>query len=606
MHHRIATARSVLLLWTIAFLLIPREPSLASQIYTSAASGVQRAEIIVSGHVVSIDQKKYSRDTVDPFSHGTENKPLRKQYFDDATLEIASVIKGNPIMSARVGADGDTVRTVHLLIDAGIDMTGGSWAMSSEAARTAVGEDGLWFLRKGDFEGTYWWGYAEAKQELEIRQCLKTLESDYAGWESGFVTDEKTVVATAELNGFSPLTAVPQKDGSTIVLGRYRDELVLAGKHWFSSPTYDYFLAKLNPNGDVAWCKQVGCNQSGWVGLKGGVGNSVLLIGGMRESCSFLGQRVDCTPPCGQIILAVSAEGRVLWTRSVPGNIEDLWLQPDRGSYSIGGITGADVVFDGQPLQPKLGRDWFMGTLDANGKPGKLRVVALAGDQSSGSVQVRHDGSVLLASAVRRSQDGRNYDAVLCVLSPSGTVEWTDTLGGRWMDNVWSAAVGPYDEVVASISFTEDAVSPFVYGSTQETKLVEGKRKLKLCAWSRDGKRMWAVPGGGSAMAIDDAGTIYCAGSYGLYGLPEMPDNVLPPSRGDQDIYLASYDNTGALRWAARDGGLAQDMLSSLILLPNNRALLVGSCDAKSFVAGQVVNGSFVVNLPLIAPKNAR
>ncbi|HET6462807.1 MAG TPA: hypothetical protein VFH33_03320, partial [Candidatus Krumholzibacteria bacterium] len=325
----------------------------------------------------------------------------------------------------------------------------------------------------------------------------------------------------------------------------------------------------------------------------------------------FLGQRVECTAPCGQIVLAVSAEGRVLWTRSIPNNFENLWLQPHNGAYRMGGSIRQEVAFEGQTIRPVDGVDWFVGTLDANGKPGKLRVVGLPGDQSSSHVKVRHDGSILLAGGARISQDGRNYDAMLCVLSPTGTVEWADTIGGRWMDGVWAMALGPHDDVVASISITEDAVSPFVYGSTQETKLTEGKRKLALYAWNSDGKRLWNAAGGGSAMAIDDSGVIYCAGSYGMYGLPEIPENVLPKSRGDQDIYLACYDQRGALQWAARDGGLAYDTVSRLALLPHNRALLVGTCDAKSFIAGHVVkaegwNGSFVVNLPLMAPKNTR
>jgi hypothetical protein len=240
-----------------------------------------------------------------------------------------------------------------------------------------------------------------------------------------------------------------------------------------------------------------------------------------------------------------------------------------------------------------------------------LRDIALPGSQNLGPALLRGDGSVVLTGTTLRGSGGfaPDADVVVCALSRGGSVEWADTIGGKWRDSVQSAAVGKDGSVYVSVTITDDAASTPAAGRIPQTKPVPGKPRYFIYAWSAEGKRLWNAEGGGQFMAVGSDGNVYCAGSYGLDFMTTLPP-VMPPSRGETNLYIMCFNRDGWFQWATRDGGLGLHWIRDFGLIDGGkRAILVGTSDAKSYVAGSVIDirsseGAFVVNIPLRANGN--
>ena len=589
----------------------------ACEEWTPLATRVERTDIIVVGHITFIEPKKYSVQLPesDFTPRGGKADAKRTRWLDDATVVVTDVLKGKPeFLATEVTAEGDTVRSVHLLLDGLIERSDGMWESISTDDNGRVGDEGAWFLHAGEVKETYRSSSRASLGGVEtLRKCLHTLATNYAGWTPGFAPDPQTQLVTLSSYG-GPNTLV-DPDGSVILLGMYRDNFVLAGKQWFASADWDYFIARLAPTGDVSWCRAIGCKRGASLGLFRGLGDTVLLVADVYDTCSVLDSTMPFNGSPTQMVINLSGDGQVLWTCPVFGRVENLWVSRHGDIYRMGGAFQDEVTCANQRIRAEQGTDWFVGALDAQGRPRELRAVVLPGVQQAIFARMRSDGAVVMGGGVvvpvrGESPPRSDCDAFLSVISQDGRELWADTLGGRWSDGLWSIAVAPDGMVVATIMMQGDAVTPFVYGdAVRDTRLVRGAQSLYLCAWSAEGERLWNVPGGGSTIAFGDDGTIYCAGSYGEPGACIAP-NYLSASAGDQDVFIECYDRQGRRLWARRDGGLGAETATGLHLLPGHRALLVGTMDAKSFLAGRVVEppggkGAFVLSIALPTERDA-
>jgi hypothetical protein len=101
----------------------------------------------------------------------------------------------------------------------------------------------------------------------------------------------------------------------------------------------------------------------------------------------------------------------------------------------------------------------------------------------------------------------------------------------------------------------------------------------------RDGKFRWARTGSGKGtnyalcVAADDAGNSYVTGEYQF--TVTMGDTTMT-AQGIRDIYVAKYDDAGALRWLRSTGGTRGNLGYCVVRDKTGNLYLSGAFDGET------------------------
>lgn len=121
-------------------------------------------------------------------------------------------------------------------------------------------------------------------------------------------------------------------------------------------------------------------------------------------------------------------------------------------------------------------------------------------------------------------------------------------------------AIDEDGNVVVAGWFGESAT--FGEGADAVTVASAGGADMFLASYEPDGRLRWVRRGGGSQLtrgqgvAMDGAGNAVVTGRFhGAATFGEGAEAVTVESAGSGDVFLASYDRDGELRWAVRSGG---------------------------------------------------
>lgn len=274
---------------------------------------------------------------------------------------------------------------------------------------------------------------------------------------------------------------------------------------------YDLFVAKYNAAGKIQWLKfgggagydyghSIGVDQAG----------NCYVTGSMAGDAEFMGVSTKGGSKSGHAFLAkLSPQGELAWLRVAGGNGgssgEHLATDAEGNTVVVGGASGiqtfGDLSFSG-----KAGRDVYAVKYDTSGRA----LWTFGGDGSAN------------ASFTSVALDGRGG---VCVC---GMFKDTLALGGQKFQTSGKdpAAGKEYDLFAAKLD--------------------------------REGKFRWVRTGSGKGVnyalcvAADEAGNSYVTGEYQF--TVTLGETTMT-AKGVRDIYLAKFDDNGALRWLRSDGG---------------------------------------------------
>ena len=610
-------------LLTVVLLFVRTPVAGACEVWVPLANRVERCGLIVTGRIVAIEPGKYSMQLPESraTSWGEKAGIERIRRLDQATLVVDGVLKGEPeFVREEFTADGDTVRSVDLIFDGPIQRSDGFSEEVSTDSHTRAGEEGVWFLGPAEVDGAYRGACRASRDDVgTIREYMHTLNTAYAGWTPGFAPDGSTTLVVCGSDYNTHAGSIAWDDGSVVLLGMYRGDFFLAGQRQFTSAEWDYFMACLDAAGNVVWCRSLGCGSNISLQLARGLGDTFLLMGSLYRDCSVMGSQLHCADAPARVILCVSRDARLLWRRTfmgregptnerrAPNGVEGIWVSPEKDTYRVAGTFCGEVTCGATRIRSMMGTDWFIGTLAEDGRLIDLRAVYEPGDQRANLALWNRNGQVVMAGTCgwRSGRPRGDHPAVLVSsISPDDHTAWADTVSSRWSDRFLSGVVGPGGMVVAAFARTSTSSARLICGDTVEDRPVPGREAPRMCAWSANGKRLWDIDGGGDVITFGEDGKIYCAGSYGNAGTSGNVTPWLPPSAGDRDIFIECYDAGGKRKWSRRDGGLFAESVTALHLLPGHRAILVGTFDGTTYLAGHVMkpqgwSSAFVLNMKL-------
>jgi hypothetical protein len=293
-------------------------------------------------------------------------------------------------------------------------------------------------------------------------------------------------------------------DGSSIVTGEFRGTTTFGSTTLTNAGSTDVFVAKVDASGSYVWATQAGGSLFDYgQGISTLPDGSAIVIGRFQGTATFGSTTLTSAGASTDVFLAkVNPSGAYVWATQAGGSLSDI-------GYGISTLPDGSAVVTGSFRGPAT-----FGTT----------TLTSAGDDDVFVAKVDASGSYVWATQAGSSSDdvGKGISAL-----PDG-----------------SAVVTGYFQSTAT------------FGSTTLTST--GDADVFVAKVDRSGTYVWATRASGSS---DDVG-------YGISALPDGSSTVTGyfqgtatfgsttlTSAGNQDVFVAKMDPSGAWVWATPAGG---------------------------------------------------
>jgi len=324
--------------------------------------------------------------------------------------------------------------------------------------------------------------------------------------------------------------------------------------------SYDAYLTKYDPAGNLLWTKQLGtsADDRSYSVAVDGSGNA--FISGFTDG-SLGGLNAGFNDA---FLAKYDTVGTLLWT-------EQLGTSANDDSYSVA-VNGSGNAFISGWTQGSLGGpnaggyDAYLAKYDPAGTLLWTEQLGTSNYDNSYSVAVNGSGNAFISGWTQGSLGGPNaggYDAYLAKYDPAGTLLWTEQLGTSANDLSYSVAV-------------DGSGNAFISGYTQGSLGGHnaGCGDAYLAKYDPTGNLLWAEQLGTSkwdasySVAVDGSGNAFISGytSGSLGG----------PNAGSSDAYLAKYDTAGTLLWTEQLGTSEGDTSYSVAVDGPGNAFISG------------------------------
>ncbi|MBI5387025.1 MAG: SBBP repeat-containing protein [Verrucomicrobia bacterium] len=200
-------------------------------------------------------------------------------------------------------------------------------------------------------------------------------------------------------------------------------------------------------------------------------------------------------------------------------------------------------------------------------------------------VATDHQGNILVAGESYRAVGASAGPwAFIEKLSPSGTVLWTNFVGGTNYEMATAIAVDAQNNIL--VTGTRDWVSDG-----------DNSQRGYVAKFTPNGMRLWVRHFGGtnwtdwgSAVAADSMGNILVAGttySFGwVHGGYDVADHRNPDPWASADGFIMKLDPNGNHLWSSYLGGTNSDAATAVVVDDYDNVLVTGGTQSPGWVSG--------------------
>jgi len=375
---------------------------------------------------------------------------------------------------------------------------------------------------------------------------------------------DKTI-GGADLDEFYSLQ---QTIGGGFILAGYSGSLVSGNKMANSQGGYDYWIVKLDANGNKFWDKAFGGSYSDYLICIEQTNNGGYILGGYSNSPASGNKTSNSKGDFDYWLVELDANGNKTWDRTIGGdNLDELRSiqQTDDGGYIIGGSSKSSASGD-KTANSKGDLDYWIIKLDASGNKLWDKTIGGNNEEHLFSLQQTIDGGYILGGYSNSSISGDktasgngNYDYWVVKLDANGNKSWDKTIGG---------SAGDYLYILQQ---TEDG--GYILGghstsaiSGDKTTNNNGDSDYWLVKLDPNGNKLWDKTIGGnhedfpySLKQTADGGYIVGGNSNSSISADKTED-----SKGGFDYWLVKLDPNGNKLWDKTVGGSDNDFLRSI------------------------------------------
>jgi hypothetical protein len=378
-------------------------------------------------------------------------------------------------------------------------------------------------------------------------------------------------------------TTLQTRDGGYII-GGTSDSDISGDKTQSSQGTRDYWLVKIDANGDKEWDRTFGGSSFNALESLQQTSDGGYILGGTSDS----GISGDKTQPSrgdkDYWLVKISATGTKQWDRTFGGSNYDylgVVQQTSDGGYLLGGDSTSPL--SGEKTQTGRGSfDYWVVKVDANGAKqwdqcfggsGADHLYAMHQTRGGGYILGGYSDSGIGGDKTQSIKGGNDY--WLVKLDANGTKEWDQSYGGSSDDNLKTMQQTREGGYILG-GYSESGISG------EKTQPSQGEGDYWLVKVDANGTKQWDQSYGGSRFdaltklqQTSDGG--YIMGGASASGIS---GDKTQPSRGDTDFWLVKTDAGGTKLWDQSLGGTGLDELLSLQQTSDGGYILAGQSDS--------------------------
>lgn len=204
--------------------------------------------------------------------------------------------------------------------------------------------------------------------------------------------------------------------------------------------TFDYWIVKLGPTGDVLWDNTIGANGWDFGYVVRETADNGYILGGSSNSDATGDKTENSLGDYDYWILKLDSSGNILWQNTIGGNDEefltDIALSMD-GGYLLSGSSWSDISGD-KTENSKGSTDYWIVKINMNGEV--VWDKTIGGDNSdecysviptndNGYLLTGHSGSGISGDKTEPNY-GESLDIWILKIDNSGNILWQNTIGG--------------------------------------------------------------------------------------------------------------------------------------------------------------------------------
>jgi hypothetical protein len=368
--------------------------------------------------------------------------------------------------------------------------------------------------------------------------------------------------------------------GNVFVAGKYEETGAVFGS--FTLPcagNHDIFVAKYNSAGVIQWIRTAGGPGGDYAhAICIDQAGNVIIAGEIENNGDFGTTHVVASSADNDMFIAkYSNNGDLIYVKLAGGATNDkaYGVCADKsgnayitghvegyakfGAYSVTSAGVKDIIV--AKYDPAGVEQWVVRAGGANTDIGKGISINAANELYVNGFY-RGSASFTGSTTVLNSKTAAYDDAFIARYDmTNGALIWAKTAGGDYDDDGWALTTAANGKIFMSGEFNAYANFDATHALT-----TSGNADAFVACYDNTGAVQWVVSGGGPlidrarGICADASSNVFITGQYGAKGVFGTTTLSAPDS---SDIFVASYDATGAFRWALSAAG-PQDPLETL------------------------------------------
>ncbi len=355
--------------------------------------------------------------------------------------------------------------------------------------------------------------------------------------------------------------------------------------------TFDIYIAKYDPNGNVLWAKSIGGRSDDFAGsvTTDSFGNVYLV--GYFWSDSIIFESITLTNiqghnGAGDIFIAkYDSTGNILWAKSAGGYGNDAAIAVSTdfigNVYVAGGFQSSSITFGTTTLtnSDTINQVLYLFIAKYDSAGNVLWAKGTGGSYDDGVSSITTDvfgnlyitggfqsDSITFGTITLINSSANLLNMFLVKYDSTGNVIWAKKAGGDNNTEGTSVSTNVYGNIYVCGSFQSHTLN---FDSNILTLV--GIEDLFLVKYDSTGNVLWAKGAGGngganaSSVTVDNLGYVDIAGSFFGSTITIGSTILTNDSSGTMDIFLAKYDSSGNVIWSKSSGGIYNDYANSII-----------------------------------------
>lgn len=365
-------------------------------------------------------------------------------------------------------------------------------------------------------------------------------------------------------NGADEGTALVKDQNNNIYLGGSFENIITIGNSTLtSSGSRDVFITKLSDNGTVVWSKKGGgLYYDSLHDISLDSDSNIIITGNFLEHMTIGNVNLTSAGSYDFFVSKINPEGNVMWAKSYGGQGEDLaksLILDEQNNIYLTGYIGGQTTFGNDTYTVKGISDIFILKINPSGNVIWSKQIGGTAYDEGTKIIIDKNNQIFIAGYFAISATFGNQllisaglqDVFISKLDTDGNFIWTVKGGGTSMDIPYNISLTPNGtQIFVSGAFTNTAT----FGNTTVNSFGDSYNTFALKLNSANGAFLWADRIGGfkigtGSMALFND-NLYVSGNF--EGLVKFGNTITANGTARKNIYLskvkASYLNVGGNR----------------------------------------------------------